>query len=128
MVKDKMLDFCTQCREDRTYTLREKTIKKEIRDKMYEFEITVAECDECGEEMDIPGLLDFNMKAIDGQYRLAEGLVSIEDIEKAQLSITLGFEENTITRYLAGQIPSKEHSDVIKKLLNEYRNNNEKIF
>lgn len=82
MVKDKMLDFCTQCREDRIYTLREKTIKKEIRDKMYEFEITVAECDECEKEMDIPGLLDLNMKAIDVQYRRAEGLVSIEDINK----------------------------------------------
>lgn len=137
MVKDKMMDFCTQCREDRTYTLRKKTIKKEIRNKIYEFEITVAECDECGAEMDIPGLLDFNMKAIDEQYRLAEGIVSIEDINKimaiynigkAPLSIALGFEENTITRYLAGQIPSKEHSDVIKKLVNKYRNNNEKIF
>ena len=126
MAKERLYDFCTHCRDDRAYTLRKKTVKKEIRDKIYEFEITVAECDECGEEMDIPGLLDLNMKAIDEQYRRAEGLVSIEDINKimaiynigkAPLSIALGFGEITITRYLAGQIPSKEYSDVIKKAL-----------
>lgn len=126
MIKERLYDFCTHCRDDRAYTLRKKTVKKEIRDKIYEFEITVAECDECGEEMDIPGLLDLNMKAIDEQYRRAEGLVSIEDINKimaiynigkAPLSIALGFGEITITRYLAGQIPSKEYSDVIKKAL-----------
>lgn len=72
MVKGKLLDFCTQCRDDRAYTLRKKIVKKEIRDKIYEFEITVAECDVCGAEMDIPGLLDLNMKAIDEQYRRAE--------------------------------------------------------
>lgn len=126
MLKERLYDFCTHCRDDRAYTLRKKIVKKEIRDKIYEFEITVAECDECGEEMDIPGLLDLNMKAIDEQYRRAEGLVSIEDINKimaiynigkAPLSIALGFGEITITRYLAGQIPSKEYSDVIKKAL-----------
>lgn len=64
MLKERLYDFCTHCREDRAYTLRKKIVKKEIRDKIYEFEITVAECDVCGEEMDIPGLLDLNMKAI----------------------------------------------------------------
>ena len=45
-------------------------MKKEIKDKTYDFEIMVAVCDECGEEMDIPGLLDLNMKAIDEQYNV----------------------------------------------------------
>ncbi|WP_051532809.1 hypothetical protein [Lachnobacterium bovis] len=75
MAKERMYDFCTHCRDDRAYTLRKKIVKKEIKDKTFDFEITVAICDECGEEMDIPGLLDFNMKAIDEQYRRAEGLV-----------------------------------------------------
>lgn len=126
MVKERLYDFCTHCRGDRAYTLRKKIVKKEIKDKTYDFKIIVAICEECGEEMDIPGLLDLNMKAIDEQYRRAEGLVSIEDINKimaiynigkAPLSTALGFGEITITRYLSGQIPSKEYSDVIKKVL-----------
>ena len=126
MAKEKMFDFCTECRKETSYKLRKKTVQKIIRDKPCEFEITVAMCDECGEEMDIPGLLDANIKAIDEQYRHAEGIVSIDDIQKimaiynigkAPLSIALGFGEITVTRYLSGQMPSKEYSDIIKKAL-----------
>lgn len=126
MAKERLYDFCTHCRGERSYSLKKKIVKKEIKDKIYDFEILVAVCNECGEEMSIPGLLDYNMKSIDSQYRCAEGLVSVEDINKimeiynigkAPLSIALGFGEITITRYLSGQIPSKEYSDVIKKAL-----------
>ena len=126
MAKEKMFDFCTECRKETSYKLRKKTVQKIIRDKPCEFEITVAICDECGEEMDIPGLLDANIRAIDEQDRHAEGIVSIDDIQKimaiynigkAPLSIALGFGEITITRYLSGQMPSKEYSDIIKKAL-----------
>lgn len=126
MAKEKMFDFCTSCRKDTSYKMQKKTVQKVIRDKTYDFKITVAVCDECGEEMDIPGLLDANIKSIDEQYRQIEGLVSIDDIQKimdiynigkAPLSMALGFGEITITRYLAGQMPSKEYSDIIKKAL-----------
>ena len=55
-----------------------------------------------------------------------EGIVSIDDIKKImgiykigkeQLSLKLGFEEVTIPRYLEGQVPSKEYSDIIKNAL-----------
>lgn len=126
MAKERMFDFCTTCRKETPYRVCKKTVQKVIKDKEYEFEITAAVCDECGEEMDIPGLLDANVSAIDKQYRNAEGLISVEDIQKimeiynigkAPLSIALGFGEITITRYLSGQMPSKEYSDIIKKAL-----------
>lgn len=126
MAKERMFDFCTSCRKDTSYKMQKKTVQKVIRDKTYDFEIMVAVCDECREEMDIPGLLDANIKSIDEQYRQIEGLVSIDDIQKimdiynigkAPLSMALGFGEITITRYLAGQMPSKEYSDIIKKAL-----------
>lgn len=126
MAKERKVDFCTQCRKETAYQLRKKIVQKVIREKTYDFEIIVAVCDECGEEMDIPGLMDINMKLIDEQYRKEESLVSIDNIQKlmeiynigkAPLSIALGFGEITITRYLAGQMPSKEYSDIIKKAL-----------
>ena len=119
-------DFCTICRKETEYLLQKKDIVKTIRDKEYTFGITVAVCVECGEEMNIPGLIDKNVKEIDEQYRSVEGLVTIEDIEnlmkiykigKAPLSLTLGFGEVTIPRYLEGQVPSKEYSDVVKEAL-----------
>jgi len=119
-------DFCIECRKETEYLLQKRNIVKTIRDKEYTFEITVAICEECGEEMSIPGLTDKNVQEIDEQYRAAENLVSIDDIEKltkiykigkAPLSLTLGFGEVTIPRYLEGQVPSKEYSDVVRKAL-----------
>ena len=120
-------DFCIECRKETEYFWRKKEIVKTIRDKDYTFGITVAICAECGEEeMSIPGLIDKNVQEMDEQYRAAEGLVSIEDIEKlmkiykigkAPLSLALGFGEVTIPRYLEGQVPSKEYSDVVKAAL-----------
>lgn len=119
-------DFCIKCRRETEYILQKKDIVKTIRDKEYIFAITVAACVECGEEMSIPGLIDKNVREVDEQYRSAEGLVTIEDIEKlmkiykigkAPLSLALGFGEVTIPRYLEGQVPSKAYSDVIKSAL-----------
>lgn len=120
------VDFCTACRKETNFTLQKRNINKRIKDKEYTFYITVAICDECGEEMSIHGLIDRNTQEVDTQYRDYENIVSIDDIErlmkiykigKAPLSLALGFGEVTITRYLSGQIPSKEYSAIMKKAL-----------
>lgn len=126
MTENGRRDFCIECRKETKYHLQKQEIVKTIRDKDYVFGITVAICAECGGEMSIPGLIDKNVREIDEQYRTAEGLVSIDDIEKlmkiykigkAPLSLALGFGEVTIPRYLEGQVPSKEYSDVVKAAL-----------
>ncbi len=126
MSESRRRDFCIECRKETEYSLEKQNIIKVIRDKEYTFGITVAICEECGEKMSIPGLLDKNIQEIDEQFRSVEGLVSIDDIEKlmkiykigkAPLSLALGFGEVTIPRYLEGQIPSKEYSDVVKAAL-----------
>jgi len=133
-------DFCTECRRKRSYTLKKIKINQTIREKEYTFELTAAFCNKCGGEMGVPGLMDYNVKEIDEQYRKAEEIITVEDIErlmklynigKAPLSLALGFGEVTISRYLAGQVPSKEYSDIMlhalasasymKELLNQNR-------
>ena len=122
MAEKERRDFCIQCRKDTQYVLQKREIVKVIRDKEYPFEITMAVCAECGSEMSIPGLIDRNIQEIDQQYREIEGILSVEDIEKlmkiykigkAPLSLGLGFGEITISRYLEGQVPSKEYSDIM---------------
>lgn len=137
MAEKKRIDFCTTCRKNTEYTLKKRNIIKTIKDKEYTFSVTSAVCDECGEEMNIPGLIDKNIKEVDEQYRTSEGIVSIDDIEKLMkiykigkgpLSLALGFGEVTITRYLSGQIPSKEYSDVIRAALSSPAFMKEKLY
>ncbi|MCF0258731.1 MAG: DUF4065 domain-containing protein [Erysipelotrichaceae bacterium] len=118
--------FCLECRKETNYILQKSRIVKTIRDKDYTFSITEAVCSECGAKMNVPGLIDKNIREIDEQYRETEKIVQIRDIEKLMkvynigknpLSLALGFGEITITRYLMGQIPSKEYSEVIRKAL-----------
>lgn len=115
-----------ECRDETEYTLHKTPTTKIIREKEYTFNITTAKCKNCGCEIGLHGLFDYNAKEIDTQYRKAENIVTIEEIEKlgkiyslgkAPLSIALGFGEVTITRYLAGQMPSKEYSDIIRRVL-----------
>ena len=117
-----------ECRKETAYALHKTPITKTIREKEYQFLITTAHCKECGCEVGVKGILDYNAKEIDEQFRKAEEIVSLEEIEKlgkiyslgkAPLSIALGFGEVTITRYLAGQIPSKEYSDIMRAALSD---------
>ncbi len=123
----KKIEFCIECREETAYRIQPALIKKNIRGKEYEFEILEAVCEKCGEAVDVPGLMESNARAVDRQYRDKEGIVSADDISglmevynigKAPLSLALGFGEITVTRYLQGQVPSKEYSDIMVKALN----------
>jgi len=118
--------FCIECREETGYRIKPVLCRKCIKDKEYDFVISEAVCEKCGEAVNVPGLMDSNAREVDRQYRLYEGIVSIDDIcnlmevykiGKAPLSLALGFGEITITRYLSGQVPSKEYSDIIRRAL-----------
>lgn len=118
--------YCINCRKETTYTLKKQEIRKVIKDKEYTFLITVAVCNECNEEISVPGLLDLNIQEIDSQYREKEKLITIEDINKllkiydigkGPLALVLGFGEVTIKRYLDGQVPSLEYSNIMKQAL-----------
>lgn len=126
MNKDHNLVFCFKCRKITEYKLRMAPVTKSIRNKDYEFYIVEAYCKKCGSEIGFHGLLDRNALEIDEQYRCQEGIITIPEIEELMqkydlgeeaLSLTLGFEKNTINRYLDGQIPAKERSDIMRKAL-----------
>lgn len=126
MAGERKPDFCIECRKATEYEIRKKACKEMIRDKEYELYLTTAICKECGCEMNLPGLIDKNIRERDAQYRIAEEIISVENIKKLMgiyhigkvpLALALGFGEKTIGRYLDGQVPSKEYSDIMKKAL-----------
>jgi len=118
--------FCVECRKETEYVVRKEKKEFVIRGKQYLFDEVVAICKECECEMGLPELIDANIKLLDEQYRNAEQLVSVDDINalmevynigKAPLSLALGFGEITITRYLQGMYPSAEYSEIIHSAL-----------
>ena len=63
---------------------------------------------------------------LDKAYREQENLISVSEIEnilekydigKRPLSLLLGWGEGTLTRYLNGDIPTMQYSDVLKRIL-----------
>lgn len=122
----KRTQFCIECREETPCRIQRGFRTKCIRDKEYEFEISEAVCEKCGAPVSFAGLMDRNAQEIDKQYRAQEGIISIADIYnlmsvyrigKAPLSLAFGFGEITLTRYLNGQVPSKEYSGIMQKAL-----------
>lgn len=119
-------DFCIECRRYVNYELKEVKDLKAIKGKIYEYTTLRAYCEECGEEMSIPGLIDKDQELFDAHFRLVEDIITRSEINKllekynigkAPLSLALGFGEITVTRYLDGQIPSRKYSDILKRAL-----------
>lgn len=128
--KERRLDFCTECGKETEYEIKKAVERETVREKEYEFTFTVPVCKECGARMCIPGFLDRNIRERDEQYRGAEGILSVENIKKlvdiygigkAPLSLALGFGETAISRYLDGQVPSKDCSDIMENALSSPR-------
>ena len=79
-----------ECRKETAYALHKTLITKTIREKEYQFLITTAYCKECGCEVGVKGILDYNAKEIDEQFRKAEGIISTDEIEKLGKIYNLG--------------------------------------
>ena len=104
MIKERT-QFCIKCRKETRYKIRRGQYTHFFKGREYTFDIMTAVCEECGEEVNLPGLMDNNSKLIDEQYRKLENLVPIEDINtlmevynigKAPLSLALGFGERYV--------------------------------
>lgn len=55
-------DFCVSCRKFTEHAFEKRKIEKTIAGIPHEFDITVAVCSECGEEMSPSGLIDQNIQ------------------------------------------------------------------
>lgn len=123
-----MLKFCEYCRDMVEYHTEQKEMMEEIKGREVEYIGKIAYCKECNNEIFIADIRDYNLEMLDKAYREKEGLISISQIEsildrynigKRPLSILLGWGEQTVTRYLDGDIPTKQYSDSLKRLLND---------
>lgn len=121
----KQIVFCSECRQDMTYTVKEQKESAELKGDVYEFTAQTAYCEQCGEEVYVAELEDANLKALYDAYRQKNGIISLEDIQtipetysigKRPLSLLLGWGEQTFSRYYDGDIPTKQYSEILKQI------------
>jgi uncharacterized phage-associated protein len=117
--------FCDECRKDVGYIIRDKEIEGKIKGEAYIYNGREARCIECDSEIYVADVNDYNLKALYDLYRETNNIVSLDivlaipekyGIGKRPLSILLGWGEQTFSRYCEGDLPTKQYSEIIRKI------------
>ncbi|PEW68155.1 hypothetical protein CN424_27150 [Bacillus cereus] len=120
-----MMVLCEFCRDMVKYSTKDVPKVTVIRGKQYHYVGKEANCAECKSEIFVPNIHDYNLEQLDYVYRQQEQLVTISEIReilekykigKRPLSLLLGWGEVTLTRYVNGDIPTKQYSDILERL------------
>lgn len=122
------MEFCENCHDIVDFSVREEAITKVIKGKEITYKAKVAFCNECGEEIFVGEIRDQNLKMLDIAYREHEQLIQVSELEsilekynigKRPLSMLLNWGEGTLTRYLDGDVPTKQYSEKLRLLLED---------
>lgn len=122
------LYFCAECRNDVNYTLSNEKLHGTLKGESYEYMGKVAHCKECGKDIYVAEINDYNLKALYDIYRERNGIIALKkvleipkkySIGKRPLSLLLGWGEQTFSRYCDGDIPSKQYSEILQQIYDD---------
>lgn len=117
--------FCEECRNDVAYIETSAPMTSAIKEKIYHYIGKEAHCSDCGSQLFIPELSDYNLRALYDVYRKENGIIPLEQIRaipekyaigKRPLSLLLGWGEQTFSRYADGDMPTKQYSDILVRI------------
>lgn len=124
MTKQKTL-LCRNCKKETICDLKEKSVSEKVAKYTIEYLSKNYICRECYTEVFETETFDYNTKAANDEIRKQTSLIRIEEIKEIIkkynisekfLSLILGLDEMTITRYLAGQNPTRRDSYLLKSI------------
>ena len=122
--------FCIECGCEKPYAIKCTRETITIRGLTFSYVEMQAYCRCCGEPVYVPEVNDANVQARENGYRKAAKLITVNEINEiiekysigaGPLARLLGFGDVTISRYLAGQLPSKDHSELLLRIRASYK-------
>lgn len=117
--------FCEECRRDVRYTIDSTKLEGTLKGVQYDYVGQKAICNECGSEVYVHEVEDYNLKSLYDTYREKNYIVSLDKvlsipekygIGKRPLSLLLGWGEMTYSRYCDGDMPTKQYSDILQRI------------
>ena len=117
--------FCEECRNDVIYLVEEIDMQNTLKGESFEYAGKKAVCPNCGLEVYVPEIEDYNLKKLYDAYRKKYSIISLEKIleimgkygiGKRPLSLLLGWGEMTFSRYCDGDMPTKQYSNILARI------------
>lgn len=118
--------FCEICRKKTPFAVKENIPMSGILDgKEYYYSGAEALCEVCGKPVYVGEIETSNFGKLYAAYREANGIIPLEAVReipakyaigKRPLSIVLGWGEQTFSRYCEGAVPTRQYSDVLKRI------------
>ncbi len=120
--------FCEECRDDVEFTVASVPMTGTVKGKEYHYTGTETRCVNCGSLVFVPEISDANLRSLYDVFREENGIVPLDvicsipekyDIGKRPLSLLLGWGELTFSRYCDGDIPTRQYSDILRRIYAE---------
>jgi len=119
------LAFCEYCMNENEYKVYEVNETSNLKDEEISYTAKEAICNNCGNEIFVSDICDYNLKILYEEYRKKHNIIRVIELQriiikysinKEALSLLLEYEKETIGRYLDGDMISNSHSDILKKI------------
>ena len=120
--------FCEKCRDDVEFVETLEQMNRTIKDKTYQYVGKEAHCVNCGSELYVPEFLEYNLDVLYDIFRKENDIIPLKQvrkipqkyaIEERPLSLLLGWNEQTFSRYADGDVPTKQHSDILLRIYSD---------
>lgn len=121
----RQLAFCEYCMKENEYKVHKINKTSILSGEEINYMTKEVVCNSCENDIFVSDICDYNLKALYKEYRKKHNIIPIQEIQRMiikycinekSLALLLGWDKETISRYLDGDMPTDCHSDILKKV------------